>query len=946
MRPTLLEMEGFGSFRDKTKIDFRDADVAALVGPTGSGKSTVIDAIIFALYGRVPRYNALLAPVINQGASRASVRLRFVAGNHEYVAARIAQLDKQGKASTKEARLERVTEGTPQVLAGQANEMAAQVEALLGLSYDQFTKTVVLPQGNFARFLHDTSADRKKALNHLLDFGIYDAIRIQAGAKARTAEGEIKAFMETAASATSDEEVKAKEKLLGETESARKALVSELGHWDELAQQAQTITETCAKITNTISHAESVAIPADVGVITDLARRAKRHLERAEILASQASADEADARDAVAEGPNRGELQRVEDAYRRYEKAASDTTHKAADAAATQAEAEKAEVARSEAAQTHHDAVIEAEDVRGKIDAENTARQLHVKHLEAADNHQLNGCRHSMKETEALERQTALRLSEATERKRKVEHQRGAWLLAQGLTPGSDCPVCAQQVNEVICERSKHSLSEEDHATWAQIVDEGYAADKAHTTTRLAVERAKVTLEAAEAKSAECEKALREQLQTSTCDLPDDQAAIATLSDQIRDDEDREDAAVEKEMASHGQLQVISAQAVAANEDVAASQGRLEEMRSQAASCQSELLEAPPLKDVVTQLGIADGLVASLQETERQAKVMSERLEQARLDAQQRAYAETEATAGYQTAREMLALEVMPALRSLCDGDSAQNLPTAKGSLSAKWETLRAWVETQIESLSGKAEELDALLHQTQAEQETWMTENRPGFQAYLDANQPPETWAALMKEVLTEAEHSVLTARQSHQKGVEHQRKATEAEDRYGIAKDLERRLGTKGFPAWRMESVVRRLATSASEHLLNLSGGQFSLIASGGDFMIWNHDTEEERTTRSLSGGETFLASLSLALALADEQSAVGSGDAPVLGSLFIDEGFGTLDSDTLDVTAAAIETLGEQGRMVCVVSHIRELAERMPLRFEVTRTGESSTVRTVAA
>ena len=944
MRPTLLEMEGFGSFRDKTKIDFRDADVAALVGPTGSGKSTVIDAIIFALYGRVPRYNALLAPVINQGASRASVRLRFVAGNHEYVAARIAQLDKQGKASTKEARLERVTEGTPQVLAGQANEMAAQVEALLGLSYDQFTKTVVLPQGNFARFLHDTSADRKKALNHLLDFGIYDAIRIQAGAQVRTAEGEIKAFMETAASATSDEEVQAKEKLLGEIKSARKALASELEHWDELTQQAQTITETCAKIANTISHAEAVAIPADVGVITDLARRAKQQLEQVEILASRASENEADAKDAVAEGPDRGELQRVEEAYGRYEKAVSETTNKETDAAVTQAEAEKAEMARSEAAQTHHDAVIEVEEVRGRLDAGGVALQLHSRNLEAAL--QANECRRSTQEAEELERQAALRMAKATETKRKAEHQRGAWLLAQGLTPGSDCPVCDQQVNEAICERSKHSLSEEDNETWAQIVDEGDAADKAHTTTRLAVERAQVTLEAAEAKSAGCAEALREQLQTSASDLPNDQEAMTTLSDQIRDDEDREDAAVEKERASHGQLQVISAQAVAANEDVAASQGRLKEMRSQAANYQSELLAAPPLKDVVTQLGIADDLVASLQETERHARVMSERLEQARLDAQQRAYAETAATAGYQTAREMLALEVMPALRSLCDGDSAQNLPTAKGSLSAKWETLRAWVETQIESLGGKAEELDALLHQTQDGQETWITENRPEFQTYLDVNQPPETWAALMKDVLTEAEHSVLTVRQSHQKGVEHQRKATEAEDRYGIAKDLERRLGTRGFPAWRMESVVRRLAASASEHLLNLSGGQFSLIASGGDFMIWNHDTEEERTTRSLSGGETFLASLALALALADEQSAVGSGDAPVLGSLFIDEGFGTLDSDTLDVTAAAIETLGEQGRMVCVVSHIRELAERMPLRFEVTRTGESSTVRTVAA
>jgi exonuclease SbcC len=68
--------------------------------------------------------------------------------------------------------------------------------------------------------------------------------------------------------------------------------------------------------------------------------------------------------------------------------------------------------------------------------------------------------------------------------------------------------------------------------------------------------------------------------------------------------------------------------------------------------------------------------------------------------------------------------------------------------------------------------------------------------------------------------------------------------------------------------------------------------------------------------------------------------------LDALFLDEGFGTLDHDTLDVVAAALEELGSQGRMVGLVTHVRDLAERMPVRFEVRRAGETSTVARIEA
>ncbi|CAN0312269.1 unnamed protein product, partial [Phaeothamnion confervicola] len=111
-------------------------------------------------------------------------------------------------------------------------------------------------------------------------------------------------------------------------------------------------------------------------------------------------------------------------------------------------------------------------------------------------------------------------------------------------------------------------------------------------------------------------------------------------------------------------------------------------------------------------------------------------------------------------------------------------------------------------------------------------------------------------------------------------------------------------------------------------------------------HNNADDIRGARTLSGGETFLVSLSLALALASSTAELAPEGAPQLESIFLDEGFGTLDSNTLDTVASAIEELGASGRMVGIVTHIRELADRMPVRLEVTKSGGSSRVERVEA
>jgi exonuclease SbcC len=167
-------------------------------------------------------------------------------------------------------------------------------------------------------------------------------------------------------------------------------------------------------------------------------------------------------------------------------------------------------------------------------------------------------------------------------------------------------------------------------------------------------------------------------------------------------------------------------------------------------------------------------------------------------------------------------------------------------------------------------------------------------------------------------------------------------------VANNLALHLDARHFERWLMNRALRVLADAATRRLRELSRDAYSLtLDARNDFQVIDHrNADQPRPAKTLSGGETFLASLSLALALADHVADFASGGAARLDALFLDEGFGTLDAETLDIVASAIEELGSQGRMVGIVTHVRELAERIPIRFEVRKVGGGSTVEKVLA
>jgi len=108
-----------------------------------------------------------------------------------------------------------------------------------------------------------------------------------------------------------------------------------------------------------------------------------------------------------------------------------------------------------------------------------------------------------------------------------------------------------------------------------------------------------------------------------------------------------------------------------------------------------------------------------------------------------------------------------------------------------------------------------------------------------------------------------------------------------------------------------------------------------------------DSTRPVRTLSGGETFQASLALALALSRQVASLAASGAAKLESIFLDEGFGTLDETSLDVVAATLENLAATGeRMVGVITHVPALADRIPVRFQVTRSGAKSRIERITA
>src|ERR1700754_817948 len=162
MRPLELQIEGFTAFRDRQVVDFESLGLFVITGPTGAGKTSILDAMVFALYGQVPRLGGKqgTSELIALGTAQARVRFEFaIAGRGRYRVAR--RLSRKAAQTATFERLDGEA-WTPVCDRGGVRECDRAIHELLGLDFDAFCRAVVLPQGEFHRFLKGDPGERRK----------------------------------------------------------------------------------------------------------------------------------------------------------------------------------------------------------------------------------------------------------------------------------------------------------------------------------------------------------------------------------------------------------------------------------------------------------------------------------------------------------------------------------------------------------------------------------------------------------------------------------------------------------------------------------------------------------------------------------------------------------------------------------------------------------------
>ncbi|MDQ3293884.1 MAG: SMC family ATPase, partial [Actinomycetota bacterium] len=165
MRPITLEIEGLRSFRSRQVIDFSGRDHLAIIGDTGAGKSSILEALTFALYGRVTFSGRGHQELVNATSPSMRVVLHFDVGGERWEVARVLRRTGAGDIGGAQATLRRLdAAGEPVEVFERVREVNAKVEEVLGLDAEAFLRTVVLPQGQFSRLLVDDDGPARSAV--------------------------------------------------------------------------------------------------------------------------------------------------------------------------------------------------------------------------------------------------------------------------------------------------------------------------------------------------------------------------------------------------------------------------------------------------------------------------------------------------------------------------------------------------------------------------------------------------------------------------------------------------------------------------------------------------------------------------------------------------------------------------------------------------------------
>lgn len=1013
MRPIQLTIQGFGPFATREIVDFTELGHAPLFlinGPTGAGKSSILDAICYALYGETTgseRTGDQMRCDYADPSVLTEIEFHFELGGREFVVTRSPDQEvpkKRGEGTTKKAHAATLCEwvdGEQKLLANRPNPVAKAMVELIGLDVKQFRQVMVIPQGKFRELLIANSKDREQIFGQLFQTHIYTQIEKAlfdraAGIRKEKDEfdNQIKGALDVV-SVSSEEELQAeKNSLKPQLTQAEQAYQADLKRRDELKQQHHAALELQHKFSE--KSQLDAQLQAQLGKQSDIEqlrqqRQRARLAARLDVPYSELTAAQKQTTDAQKALTAKTEL--LSQAQSQLAKAKEQ--HLACVKQCEQTEALSSQLHQLEitgkkfAALDEQNKQLKAasetlkEVERNQQQAEQAAQQLdkqiQLKRSERDTALQqvatLDGKRHALQTLgEQIERRLRQRKlnQQVTEKARSLQqadtdyqraqqqtlqakhhadkleyiwHTNQAAELAQRLQPGDACPVCGNDTHPQLAKFSGDVVTKDQvqAAREQQQASNQAEIERLKTLQVLQSDYDHLNQEVQQLNTEIEHKALPEldQLQRQQTALNEDIHRLAALNpdhieQQLSGLEQQYQQAKQKAEASliarqaadkavtEAQTRVDDLQRDISSEfnDVAQVRKKYAEIQKQIKALNDAELQArAALTQAQNQNSSADAALTSAREL-----LMSWQYEQQRTEQQwQQALVETT----FADSDAYLAARLDD--KTLADLDEQIRL------YDQHLATLRGKLDSISQTLLGKAVPQPELSEKALADQQQLVTEsfNR-----------------------LAELRSRMDSLKQVEQKLIRLYEKNAELEKAYqvyGTLSDIANgRTGAKvSLHRFVLGVLLDDVLIQASQRLQKMSKGRYLLkrkeerakgnAGSGLDLVVEDGYTSKSRDVATLSGGESFMAALSLALGLSDVVQSYSGGIR--LDTLFIDEGFGSLDPESLDLAIQTLVDLQQGGRTIGIISHVSELKEQIALRLDVETAARGSRIRLVA-
>jgi DNA repair protein SbcC/Rad50 len=971
MRPLTLRMSGLRSYRTEQTIDFTDAELMAIVGDTGAGKSSILEGLFFALYGGCTWDHRAVMPLVSDGVGVMQAELTFLADGRRW------RVFRSASRTGAQGRHQLSCLDDPAVHFDNAGPVTAEIERLLGLDDDAFLRTVVLPQGRFQALLQASRADRTAILKGIFRLDQLATMREQADSAIRRLRPGLDALKLERAGLLPDPTA-----TLADAQQRHQAAQTSEANLQELAGRITTATTDRDAAARQASEVAALAgrlraawlpdAPDLLATLADLAarldqeqgqltgRRAKLDAQADTLAGALQSAEKAGegisglATAATTLGWLRQQLPTLA-----TEEADCDREAEAIQRLADQLTSDEAEATKlgeqHQAAQTRaeqlaeqaHNASDRLEKARRQLHAaRDQARQAAAARTDAADAAgRVDTLRAAVAAAQTLAEETTARLTRAQDALAAIQRAHAAAHAAEASRPGDPCPICQRALPDDFITPTTPG----DTAARTEQAEADRTAKTA--TSTLAARQAELRIAEDDSKEATAAvgqadtllaAALQGLIPHATLDSDDDtllQVLARAVSDAADAHQQGATMAVglgQQATAAGGRLQARHEELERRGQDLHRRKTTLAEQHEK---CHTAAAGLPA--SYRPTLPLTDASLASIAE-----HVTARRDE---LTGFERELAQTH-TSLNSVARD---LEALAERRSVEIDTPVQDLTLSLAALVQRVGDMA--VHVHLEPPPARPDG-------SVADQANWAAELLTVGEAALTAahttvgrlNQQRDTAAARIAAALADArvegpvalQAAIVQAASAVSRAAEDIATATEQIPRVanlaariergdgllGALDELARLLSDGRFIGYVVTRKQQALLAVASELLGSITGRRYGFSES---FEIIDQLTGTTRGVKTLSGGETFLASLALALALV-ELAGRGGGR---LDALFLDEGFGSLDANAL---AEALEALGRQaegGRLVAVISHLRSIAENMDHVLAITRGPDGS-------